>query len=63
MDTMMFADDLLILSTSAGGLQNSIDILREYCAEWKLHINIKTKIMTILSTKLNMLHISLNVRL
>ena len=47
MNTMMFADDLLLLSTSASGLQNSIDILCEYCAQWKLHINIKkTKIMT-----------------
>ena len=42
MHTMMFADDLLLLSTSASnGLQNSIDTLCEYCAEWKLHINIK----------------------
>ena len=41
MHTMMFADDLLLLSTSASKLQNSIDTLSEYCAEWKLHINIK----------------------
>ena len=47
MNTMMFADDLLLLSTSASGLQNSINILSEYCEEWKLKINIKkTKIMT-----------------
>ena len=46
MHIMMFADDLLLLSTSASGLQNSIDTLCECCAEWKLHINIKkTKIM------------------
>ena len=42
----MFVDDLLLLSTPASELQNSIDILSEYCAEWKLHIKIKTKIMT-----------------
>ena len=41
MNTMMFADDLLLLPTSASGLQNSINILCEYCAEWKLHINIR----------------------
>ena len=41
MNTMMFADDLLLLSTTASGLQNIIAILCEYCAEWKLHINIK----------------------
>ena len=41
MHTMMFADDLLLLSTSASELQNSIDTLCEYCTEWKLHINIK----------------------
>ena len=41
MHTMVFADDLLLLSTSASGLQNSIDTICEYCAEWKLHISIK----------------------
>ena len=47
MNTMMFADDLLLLSTSANGLQNNINILTEYCEKWKLKINIKkTKIMT-----------------
>ena len=40
MNTMMFADDLLLLSTSASGLQNSIDILCEYYTKWELHINI-----------------------
>ena len=40
MHTMMFVDDLLLLPTSASKLQNSIVTLCEYCAEWKLNINI-----------------------
>ena len=41
---LMFADDLIILSTSAKGLQDSLDRLNEYCNEWDLKVNFgKTK--------------------
>ena len=44
---LMFADDLLIMSETAVGLQNSLNKLQKYCNKWQLSINInKTKVMT-----------------
>ncbi len=43
---LLYADDLVILSTSPIGLQNSIDKLSTYCSKWKLEINLsKSKVM------------------
>ena len=43
---LMFADDVLLLSESAHGLQNSLTKVQEYCDQWNLTVNInKTKIM------------------
>ena len=43
---LMYADDLVLLSLSAGGLQGKLDKLNEYCQQWDLSINIKkTKVM------------------
>ena len=36
---LMYADDLILLSESAQGLQNSLNILSNYCSIWKLEIN------------------------
>ena len=45
-NNLMYADDLIILSTTPEGLQKSLDALEEYCNKWKLNINIKkTKCM------------------
>lgn len=45
-NTLMFADDVLLLSNSASGLQKALDCLAEYCFKWKLSINMKkTKVM------------------
>jgi hypothetical protein len=42
----MYADDLVIMSKSASGLQNALNKLHGYCSHWKLSVNItKTKIM------------------
>ena len=44
---LMFADDLIILSTSKNGLQKSLDKLDLYCKKWDLEVNLKkTKCMT-----------------
>ena len=41
---LMYADDLIILSTTTKGLQDSLDLLNNYCYKWKLKINYaKTK--------------------
>ena len=48
MNCLMFADDILLLSETPEGLQNSINKLNYYCNKWQLTINTqKTKIMVI----------------
>ena len=43
---LLYADDLILLSTSATGLQSKIDILDKYCQEWCLEVNTsKTKVL------------------
>ena len=43
---LMFADDMIILSTTVEGLQNGLNNLSDYCKKWGLTVNIsKTKIM------------------
>ena len=43
---LMYADDLVLLSTSSSGLQAKIDILNEFCEDWCLTVNTqKTKVM------------------
>lgn len=44
---LLYADDLLLLSNSEKGLQNSLDKLSSYCDKWNLEVNIKkTKSLT-----------------
>ena len=43
----MYADDIILLSSSARGLQRKLDILNQYSKEWCLRVNTnKTKIIT-----------------
>jgi hypothetical protein len=35
----MYADDIILLSTSAKGLQHKLDKLNDYCKDWCLNIN------------------------
>ena len=43
---LMYADDIVLLSASAKGLQQKLDILEKYCNEWCLTVNLnKTKIL------------------
>ena len=39
--SLSFADDLVILSSTPTGLQNSLDKLQKYCLDWQLTVNIK----------------------
>ena len=42
----MYADDVILLSSSAAGLQQKLDLLQTFCEDWCLSINIeKTKIL------------------
>ena len=46
LNCLMYADDLVLLSTTAEGLQKCIDKVKEYCQNWKLNLNVqKTKII------------------
>ncbi len=43
---MFYADDLILLSQTKDGLQNSIDIVSKYCQDWSIAINArKSKVM------------------
>ncbi len=43
---LMFADDLVLLSKSASGLQTCLDNLNSYCNQWGLKVNLnKTKVV------------------
>jgi hypothetical protein len=43
---VMYADDIILLSSSANGLQEKLNKLDKFCNDWCLDVNInKTKIM------------------
>ena len=45
-DCLLYADDLVLFSTSAKGLQARLDILESYCKDWCLNVNpSKTKVL------------------
>ena len=51
LSSLMFADDLVVVSTTNIGLQQCIDNLSQYCKKWNLTINLKkTKIFTFSKT-------------
>lgn len=44
----MYADDLLIISPSSEGLQQSLDVIYKHAQDWKLKVNTeKSKIIII----------------
>ena len=43
---LLFADDMVVLGKSVNDLQQSLDLLKQYCDKWDLEVNIlKTKTM------------------
>ena len=43
---LLYADDMVLLSTSAAGLQRQLQLLEQYCRQWGLTVNtVKTKAM------------------
>ena len=43
---LLYADDIVLLSEKASGLQRAINLFQEYCRKWKLKVNLKkTKII------------------
>jgi hypothetical protein len=50
--SLSFADDLVILSNTSEGLQNSLNKLEKYCYDWQLTVNVKkTKVMIFQNTQ------------
>lgn len=46
LNSLLYADDLIILSRSKQGLQNCLNTLQSFCNDWKLNVNLKkTKTM------------------
>ena len=44
--TLLYADDVILLSESAEGLQRGLDCMYEYCNTWRLKLNVnKSKIV------------------
>ena len=43
LNSLLYADDLIILSRSKTGLQNCLDALAPYCNTWMMSINPKKK--------------------
>ena len=42
----MYADDIVLLSNSAGGLQKMLNSLLQFCQRWNLKVNVaKTKVI------------------
>jgi hypothetical protein len=49
---LLYADDTVLLANTPESLQKSLDVLSDYCAEWKLKVNVdKTKIIVFSKVK------------
>ena len=43
---LMYADDIVLFSNSAGGLQKLLNSLLQFCQRWNLKVNVaKTKVI------------------
>ena len=48
MNILLYADDIVLLSQSKEGLQNSLNILHDFCYTWKLKVNTdKSKLVAV----------------
>ena len=52
LNCLLYADDLVLISRSAAGLQNQITLLHKYCEKWLLTTNVK-KTKTLIFQKQN----------
>lgn len=39
LNSLLYADDIILLSNSQEGLQNSLNVLKDFCCSWKLEVN------------------------
>ena len=52
LNCLMYADDLLVISNSPEGLQQSLNVIYKHAQEWKLKVNTKKSNIIIFSGKL-----------
>jgi hypothetical protein len=46
LSVLLYADDLVLLSSTEQGLQQQLDVLHSWCERWKLTVNVeKSKVM------------------
>ena len=38
-NSLLYADDIILLSSTQEGLQNSLDVLSNFCSSWKLDVS------------------------
>ena len=38
-NSLLYADDIILLSSTESGLQKSLDVLSDFCSSWKLEVN------------------------
>ena len=45
-NSLLYADDIILLSSADKGLQKSLDVANKFCTDWKLDVNHeKSKVM------------------
>ena len=49
LNCLMYADDLLVISDSPDGLQQSLNVIHKHAQEWKLKVNTKKSNIIIFS--------------
>ena len=42
---LMYADDIALISETPDGLQNQLDALYNWCADWRMKINVKKSVV------------------
>ena len=53
----MYADDVILLTSSYAGLQSKLDLLQVFCKDWCLSINIdKTKVVILIKLAGSLIH-------
>ena len=48
---LLYADDMILISTSKEGLQNCLNLLHDYCKQWELTLNAKKTKIVIFNAK------------
>ena len=58
-NSLLYADDIILLSNSEEGLQKSLNCLNEFCDNWKLNVNHeKSKVMVFNSNGKAYMHVN-----